>query len=56
MTNEYKMAPRVGLEPTTTRLTAGCSTIELSRSVKKMFIQLTLNIITQDTFLSQAKI
>ena len=27
-----KMAPRVGLEPTTTRLTAGCSTIELSRS------------------------
>ena len=25
------MAPRVGLEPTTRRLTAGCSTIELSR-------------------------
>ena len=24
-------APRVGLEPTTTRLTAECSTIELSR-------------------------
>ena len=24
------MAPRVGLEPTTTRLTAECSTIELS--------------------------
>ena len=27
------MAPRVGLEPTTYRLTAGCSTIELSRNV-----------------------
>ena len=26
-------APRVGLEPTTTRLTAGCSTIELSGTV-----------------------
>ena len=26
-------APRVGLEPTTTRLTAECSTIELSRKV-----------------------
>ena len=24
------LAPRVGLEPTTNRLTAGCSTIELS--------------------------
>ena len=28
------MAPRVGLEPTTTRLTAGCSTIELPGSAK----------------------
>jgi hypothetical protein len=27
-----RMAPRVGLEPTTTRLTAGCSTIELPGS------------------------
>ena len=27
------MAPRVGLEPTTYRLTAGCSTIELPRNV-----------------------
>lgn len=27
-----KMAPRVGLEPTTDRLTADCSTIELSRN------------------------
>src|SRR5689334_15616125 len=26
------MAPAVGLEPTTTRLTAGCSTIELRRN------------------------
>ncbi len=32
MNKSKKMAPRVGLEPTTTRLTAGCSTIELSRS------------------------
>ena len=30
----HKITPRVGLEPTTTRLTAECSTIELSR---KMF-------------------
>ncbi len=28
-----KMAPRVGLEPTTYRLTAGCSAIELPRNV-----------------------
>ena len=28
-----KKTPRVGLEPTTTRLTAECSTIELSRKV-----------------------
>ena len=27
-----RSAPRVGLEPTTTRLTAECSTIELSRN------------------------
>ena len=30
--NLYKMAPRVGLEPTTYRLTAGCSAIELPRN------------------------
>ncbi len=29
----FTQAPRVGLEPTTTRLTAECSTIELSRKV-----------------------
>ena len=29
-----RMAPRVGLEPTTTRLTAGCSTIELPGNAK----------------------
>ena len=28
-----KKTPRVGLEPTTTRLTAECSTIELSRNI-----------------------
>ena len=30
----YEKTPRVGLEPTTTRLTAECSTIELSRIIK----------------------
>jgi|HubBroStandDraft_5_1064220.scaffolds.fasta_scaffold59842_2 hypothetical protein len=30
-----EMAPQVGLEPTTLRLTAGCSAIELLRSVVK---------------------
>jgi hypothetical protein len=41
---DIKMAPRVGFEPTTLRLTAGCSTVELSRSafcnqkyIKKFF-------------------
>ena len=29
------LAPRVGLEPTTTRLTAECSTIELSRIISR---------------------
>src|SRR5690349_11856679 len=29
---EKEMAPQVGLEPTTLRLTAGCSAIELLRS------------------------
>ena len=29
------MAPQVGLEPTTTRLTAECSTIELLRSIRR---------------------
>ncbi len=31
--------PRVGLEPTTTRLTAECSTIELSRIIKGIYLQ-----------------
>ena len=30
-THRHQLTPRVGLEPTTLRLTAGCSTIELSR-------------------------
>ena len=30
----YEKTPRVGLEPTTPRLTAECSTIELSRNMK----------------------
>ena len=31
--SQKKMAPEVGLEPTTLRLTAACSTIELSRNL-----------------------
>ena len=31
------MAPQVGLEPTTLRLTAGCSAIELLRNIGKAF-------------------
>ena len=30
------MAPQVGLEPTTLRLTAECSTTELLRNIKKL--------------------
>ena len=37
------MAPRVGLEPTTTRLTAECSTIELSRSEMGYLIDVLYN-------------
>ena len=33
----YKKTPRVGLEPTTPRLTAVCSTIELSRIIYCFF-------------------
>ena len=29
----FFVAPRVGFEPTTLRLTAGCSTTELSRNI-----------------------
>jgi hypothetical protein len=32
-----KMAPQVGLEPTTVRLTAECSTTELLRNISKIF-------------------
>ena len=31
-----KVAPQVGLEPTTLRLTAECSTTELLRNIKKL--------------------
>ena len=34
-------APRVGLEPTTLRLTAECSAIELSRNTIKLYLQIT---------------
>ncbi len=39
-----EMAPQVGLEPTTLRLTAGCSAIELLRSVVKLNCPLHHNI------------
>ncbi len=32
------LAPRVGFEPTTLRLTAGCSTVELPRNNAKFII------------------
>jgi hypothetical protein len=32
------MAPRVGFEPTTLRLTAACSTVELSRNIQLFLI------------------
>ena len=35
-----RMAPQVGLEPTTLRLTAGCSAIELLRRVMKRNVSL----------------
>ena len=47
-----KMAPRVGLEPTTYRLTAGCSTIELSRRTKPRFFQ-RLDYYISDSYPSQ---
>ena len=31
--NNFEMAPRVGFEPTTLRLTAGCSAVELPRNL-----------------------
>ena len=39
MEPKKKKTPRVGLEPTTTRLTAECSTIELSRIIKGIYLQ-----------------
>ncbi len=36
MSAGFFQTPRVGLEPTTTRLTAECSTIELSRIIRHM--------------------
>ena len=36
------MAPQVGLEPTTLRLTAGCSAIELLRSGSTLLCALTV--------------
>ena len=35
MISEFLVAPQVGLEPTTLRLTAGCSAIELLRNIGK---------------------
>ena len=49
----YEKTPRVGLEPTTTRLTAECSTIELSRIIKlKNDVRLKSgNVIVKGTYL-----
>ena len=33
MISDFLVAPRVGFEPTTLRLTAGCSTAELTRNI-----------------------
>ena len=41
----FLLAPRVGLEPTTLRLTAACSTIELSRNNKTV-----IDILSQPIF------
>ena len=41
------MAPQVGLEPTTVRLTAECSTTELLRNNKERIIMVGLNGLTQ---------
>jgi hypothetical protein len=38
-----RMAPRVGFEPTTYRLTAGCSTVELSRNIGKCYYTIVFN-------------
>ena len=47
------MAPRVGLEPTTTRLTAECSTIELSRNaLAETIIHKTLAAVNSKSYLS----
>ena len=43
------LAPQVGLEPTTYRLTAGCSTIELSRHLNE-FIILQINLVVNYFF------
>ena len=43
----HKKTPRVGFEPTTLRLTAGCSAAELSRNIES-FVLSKLNIITTD--------
>ena len=40
-----KMAPRVGFEPTTLRLTAGCSAVELPRNVAFRTFALTRKIV-----------
>ena len=40
---DFKLTPRAGLEPATLRLTAECSTIELSRNVKNKWTFRDLN-------------
>ena len=45
-------APRVGLEPTTTRLTAECSTIELSRITPEFLNSLFKGLLLQNCTLN----
>ena len=44
-----KITPRVGLEPTTPRLTAVCSTIELSRNIYVILIRHRMDVNTFST-------
>ena len=50
-----KLAPQVGLEPTTLRLTAECSTIELLRSNVSLPFKQTLRRAVKSSVLSQYK-
>ena len=56
LSNPIGLTPRVGLEPTTTRLTAECSTIELSRKVNRGDPRSGENLLTLSTRILRSKI